>query len=260
MTSFAPRFGKAAGRQPSKRRKTTRKIGVSLTIGRGISVHWNLNWSRSRRPAFPMFGQLCCAWVPSALLPQWSPPRSCSCSVRNKTLTRSPRSAPRRLSVSPTTPRRLRSSRRAAYRPAYQRWPPKHRLPQIMIHRRRRRHKSPLPPQMSAAQVAVAAPPQLTRGKVVTAPPAKTEAPPPQIASLPAPNAPAPAAHEPTSPRRERAKVVPACRRPWLSRGLLAARQFAAKPLIEAVRTFRYFQESSAVKVASVASSLTFCC
>ncbi len=56
------------------------------------------------------------------------------------------------------------------------------------------------PPQMPAAQVEVAAPPQLTRGKVVTAPPAKPEAPPQQIASLPAPNAPASAVNEPTSP------------------------------------------------------------
>ncbi len=56
------------------------------------------------------------------------------------------------------------------------------------------------PPQMPAAQVEVAAAPQLTRGKVVTAPPAKPEAPPQQIASLPAPNAPAPGVTEPTSP------------------------------------------------------------
>lgn len=49
----------------------------------------------------------------------------------------------------------------------------------------------------ATTHVAVATPPQIPETQVVTAPPAKPEAPAPQIASLPPPNSPAPTANEP---------------------------------------------------------------
>src|SRR5262249_10933738 len=39
-------------------------------------------------PEPPSGASKCCGWAPSAPLPRWSPPLSCSCSARNKSLTR----------------------------------------------------------------------------------------------------------------------------------------------------------------------------